>query len=264
MDVATGDKGGDALPAGFDRSAAGVALWASVADSLRRRVAAGELAERFPTEAELVAQYEVSRATVRQAIRQLRIEGLVEARQGAGTFVLERQLDEPLLGRLGLARMIEGAGLDERSKLLRAEPGEAGTAAAVALGCDRRGPAVHLDRLRFAGDEVIALDRSVILIGGGSRRRLLAAPLDRGSLYDLLAEHAGVTVDGGREEVRAVTCPTADRRLLELRPGDGVLELQRFAYAGGSPVEWRTSVLKGAHYVFGTSWGVLPVTGPPR
>lgn len=264
MSPAARGRKDESLPASFDRPvAAGVALWASVAESLRHRVAAGEFSERFPTEADLVAQYEVSRATIREAIRQLRAEGLVEARQGAGTFVLERQLDEPLLGRLGLARMIEGAGLDERSRLLRAEAGAAGTAAAAALGCDPGAPALHLDRLRFAGDEVIALDRSVVLVGGEARRRLLAAPLDRGSLYDLLAARAGITVDGGREEVRAVTCTAADRRLLQLRPGDGVLELQRFAYAGGAPVEWRRSVLKGAHYVFGTSWGVLPA-GRPR
>ena len=254
-----------ATPGHADRgAAAGVALWASVADDLRQRIIAGEFAERFPTEADLVESYSVSRATVREAIRQLRDEGLVESRQGAGTFVLQRQLDEPLLGRLGLARMIEGAGLGEHSKVLRAEAAPAGRAAAAALGCDANDPAVRIDRLRFAGDEAIALDRSVVLVGGDARRKLLAAPLDSGSLYDHLAERAGIVVDCGREQIRAVRCPAADRRLLGLGGDDGVLELQRFAYAGTSPAEWRRSTLKGAHYVFGTSWGSPPPARPPR
>ncbi|MGH9083183.1 MAG: GntR family transcriptional regulator [Acidimicrobiales bacterium] len=253
-----GQAGSAARP---PRPDAGTALWAQVSDSLRQRLADGELSERVPTEAELTAQYGVSRATVREAIRRLRAEGLLEARQGAGTFVLKRELDEPLLGRLGLARMIERAGFDERSRLLRAEAVDAGPGAAAALSCEPGAPAARIDRLRFAGDEAIALDRCVFLVGGEARRKVLAAPLDHGSLYDVLATRAGVRVDAGRELVRAVAGTAADRRLLALGPGDGLLELERCTYAGGSPVEWRRTLLKGSHYAFGTSWGSPPGPG---
>jgi DNA-binding FadR family transcriptional regulator len=65
---------------------------ATVAEALRERIAAGEFeaGSRLPSEARLVEQHGVSRTVVREAIAQLRADGLVEPRQGAGVFVLPR------------------------------------------------------------------------------------------------------------------------------------------------------------------------------
>ncbi len=109
-------------------------LWAQLASELRRRLGAGEFDDRFPTEAELVATFDVSRATVREAIRRLRGEGLLDARRGSGTFVVRRRLDAPILGTAGLAQAITAAGLIETSKVLRVEEGPAGDRVAHALG----------------------------------------------------------------------------------------------------------------------------------
>ena len=48
-------------------------LWAQLADDVRRRVAAGELGVRLPSEHQLVTDYGVSRNTVREAMRLERI-----------------------------------------------------------------------------------------------------------------------------------------------------------------------------------------------
>lgn len=56
-----------------------------IAQALRRRVVLGELREGMllPTEAELMAQFDVSRPTLREAIRLLEAEGLVRVQRGA-------------------------------------------------------------------------------------------------------------------------------------------------------------------------------------
>lgn len=56
---------------------------------LRTEIAEGvhEAGGLLPTEAELCRRFEVSRHTVREALRTLRDERLVESRQGAGTIV---------------------------------------------------------------------------------------------------------------------------------------------------------------------------------
>lgn len=58
---------------------------------LAGRISSGELkpGERFPTELDLIEQYNVSRTVVREAISSLKADGLVETRHGIGTFVLE-------------------------------------------------------------------------------------------------------------------------------------------------------------------------------
>lgn len=67
-------------------------LAARVVEDLRARVLAGDLAAgaRLPTEVELTAQFGVSRTVIREAIAALAADGLVEPRQGAGVFVLDR------------------------------------------------------------------------------------------------------------------------------------------------------------------------------
>jgi GntR family transcriptional regulator len=63
-----------------------------IADDLRGKIESGELepGAQLPTETELMDQYEVSRNTIRDAIKMLITPGLVEARAGQGTFVTEQ------------------------------------------------------------------------------------------------------------------------------------------------------------------------------
>jgi len=59
-------------------------------DSLGQRIREGRLqaGDKLPTEAAIMAEFEVSRTVVREAISKLQAAGLVETRHGIGTFVL--------------------------------------------------------------------------------------------------------------------------------------------------------------------------------
>ena len=65
-------------------------LYRRVASSLRQSIEIGEygVGTLMPTEAELCEQFQVSRHTVREALRRLSESGLVERRQGRGTMVI--------------------------------------------------------------------------------------------------------------------------------------------------------------------------------
>jgi DNA-binding FadR family transcriptional regulator len=58
-------------------------------DAFTHRIQGGRLSvgERLPTEADLMAEFGVSRTVVREAISRLQAAGLVETRHGVGTFV---------------------------------------------------------------------------------------------------------------------------------------------------------------------------------
>jgi len=233
-------------------------LWAQLAAELRRRLGLGDFDERFPTEAELVVAFGVSRATVREAIRRLRGEGLLDARRGSGTFVVRRQLDAPILGTSGLAQAITAAGLVETSRVLRIEEGPAGETAARALGTDSHEVVQWVERLRFADGEPLALDRSALAIDAAQRRAFVSGDLTQGSLYGLLETLCAVRITGGSEKLRAVTCDQAERGLLRPGRGEGVFEVERVAYAADRPVEWRRSLVRGRGYVISATWGTVP------
>jgi GntR family transcriptional regulator len=241
-----------------DRIPPGTALWAGLANELRSRVAAGEFENRMPTEAELVSTYKVSRATVREALRSLRAEGIIEARQGMGTFVVQRGLDEPLLGRPGLAHIIEASGFDERSQVLTAHsvilPSE--VTQMFSLASDT--PGIEIERLRFAGKTPVTLDHSFFVLEKNLHRAFLSAPLDRGSLYDLVSDIADTVVVGGKESVYAAVGDRRSRELLRVVKTQGLLALERITYAKDGPLEWRQSLLVGTRWRFDTTWGTVP------
>lgn len=69
-------------------------MYRHIADDLRAKIGSGELQAnaKLPTEGELSDDYNASRNTVREAIRRLTDEGLLESRPGQGTFV-SRSID---------------------------------------------------------------------------------------------------------------------------------------------------------------------------
>lgn len=69
-------------------------LVSQVSNELRQLILSGELTvgDKLPSEAVLTSNYSVSRTVIREALAALRSDGLVEARQGAGVFVIEEKV----------------------------------------------------------------------------------------------------------------------------------------------------------------------------
>jgi GntR family transcriptional repressor for pyruvate dehydrogenase complex len=91
-----------------------------VAETLRGRVVAGELepGQRLPAETALAAEYGVSRATVREALRLLAAQNLVRTAKGAtgGSYVTlpsADHLSESLRSGLGLLAETKDVSLEE-------------------------------------------------------------------------------------------------------------------------------------------------------
>lgn len=67
-------------------------MYREIAEQLRQQIQSGKFAAgaQLPTELELRDQYDASRNTIRDAIKQLMSLGLVETRPGQGTFVVQK------------------------------------------------------------------------------------------------------------------------------------------------------------------------------
>ncbi len=226
-------------------------LWSQVLEDLRRRVALGELDAGFPTEEELTRDYAVSRHTVREALRRLEADGLLVRERGRGTTLARPQFEQPLHALYSLARTVRSTGLEERSdvRALRLVPaGEA----AEALGVESHAQVVYLERLRHAGDEPLALDRS--WLPADLAAPILGAELSVGSVYDVLAAACGLRVTGGWERIRPLNPSDDERRLLALPGNEAVFGIERLALAAGRAVEWRHSLVRGDRYSFLAEW----------
>lgn len=77
--------------AAFPRIRREKSLPVTVAAAIKERVMGGSMTpgHRLPSEAMLASEFGVSRAVIREAISQLKHEGLVDSRQGVGAFVAD-------------------------------------------------------------------------------------------------------------------------------------------------------------------------------
>ncbi len=233
-------------------------LWAQLDADLRRRLDTGEFTGSFPAENALVVQYAVSRQTVREALRRLRSEGLVTAERGrAPRLVPQPQFAQPLGALYSLFSSVQARGTEQRSDVRRLELTQDGTVAAR-LGLEESTPLLFLERLRLAGGEPLALDR--VWLPAEIARPLLEADFTHTSLYGELAIRCGIRLSGGHEQIRAVVGSTAERRSLQIVAGVALLAIDRTSCAGGVPVEWRQTLVRGDRFMLTAS--VSPSNGP--
>ena len=127
--------GGALVPrlAGLD-DADGMPMYRQVYRRLRAAILGGALPHgtRLPSTRQLAAELDLSRNTVEVAFEQLRAEGFIERRVGAGSFVAMSRTDRPVApaGRTRSARASESASLLSARGRLVAEAGtRAGQAA---------------------------------------------------------------------------------------------------------------------------------------
>src|SRR5262249_14538747 len=219
-------------------------LWGQLRADLRRRLDAGAFDDEFPGELALVADYGVSRHTVRSALRDLRAEGVVVAERGRRPRLASHDLIAQPLGTLySLFALVEAAGLRQTSVVLTPDIRADGVVA-DRLGLEASTPLFHLERLRLAGGEPLALDR--VWLPADLAAPLLEADFTHTALYHELATRAGVRLAGGQEHIRAVTPSRAEQRLLGLPRSVGALAIDRLGDAEGRPGEGGGPPVQGA------------------
>ena len=231
-------------------------LWRQLAHDLRGRLERGEFARGLPGEVELAVQYEVSRHTVREALRQLRAEALISTGRGRRPRLAgaDPVIAQPTGIAYSLFSSVEACGLTQAS-VVRVLAVRADGVIAPRLGLEESTPLVHLERLRLADGRPLALDR--VWLPAAVGEPLLDVDFRRTSLYDELAR-TGIPVTGGEETVRAVIPSIAEHDLLGLRPPSAVFSVERTGTSSGVPIEWRHTLIRADRFALTSTLGARP------
>jgi GntR family transcriptional regulator len=228
-----------------------IPLWQRVLTDLERRIADGEIVDRFPTDKELVEHYDVSRHTVREAVQRLRARGLVERHRGRGSFVRPDQVRQPVGSLYSLFRAVEATGLEQRSAVLELDE-HRDPSAARHLDLPADTPLVHLQRVRYAGGEPLAID--AVWLPAELARPLLDVDWTRTALYDQLAERCDIRLTAAEELIEPVLPDDDARHLLELTADEALFRIERCGRVGDRKVEWRVALVRGTRFAFTSSW----------
>ena len=235
----------------MDRQSA-VPLWSQVLEDLRSRLAAGEFTSAFPTYMDLTAHYQVSRQTVREALRRLQSEGLIERSRGRGTVLAERPVEQQLGTLYSLFRSAEEQGFVQESVVRFLELRRNDEAASM-LGCRSDEPLVYLERVRLIDGRPAVLDCS--WLPAHLANPLLDADFHHTALYREMEARCGLRPDAGWERMSPVLPTPEQRDLLGLQARVPVYGVERLACHGRLPVEWRHGVIRADRFRFVARWG---------
>ena len=217
-----------------------------IEQTLRERIATLRPGERLPSDAELCAQFGVSRMTARNAMERLAVDGLIRREPGRGSFVAEPPAHRRANRLMTFTAEMRRAGRIPSSRILTRVIRPSTEAEASSLGIPIRQPIVHLRRLRQADDLPIVLESSILL--GACADAVMGADLAHGSLHETLGR-AGFVLSRGTGTISAAAATAEEARQLGIRTGDPLLVERRVIRDGhGRRIEATESVYPADRY----------------
>lgn len=228
------------------KSSDGTLPYEAVKNSIRHRIAEGgwQPGVRLPSERELVQEFGCARMTVHRALRELEDEGLIERRQGSGSYVAELHPISNLLQVRDIHDEIVERGHHHTTRVCAVERVKAGAEVAAAMRL-RKGAAVIRCRLVHLenGVPIQYEDRHV---NPALAPDLLAQDFTRVTPSHVLFEHAPLTE--AEQVVEAVLATEEQARLLDVAPGSALLQVSRRTLSQGVVASVARLVHPGSRY----------------
>jgi DNA-binding GntR family transcriptional regulator len=235
-----------------------------IAGHIRDQIVRGDLrpGDEVTSERELAASWSVARPTAARALESLRVQGLVESRQGSGTYVRSRD---------GGPRARERY---ERATTLGTEQGSTESLEFVATELVT-GPAHVVEALQLPGGSQVARRTRLLRSEGGrpvelSTSWVAAQVAERvpqllkperlhGGIGRYIEEATGHTSEYARDQVAARLATEEERRLLELGESTPVLVYRMTVYdASDQPVMFDEATCPPDRWAFRQEYPLAP------
>ncbi|GAB4579814.1 MAG: phosphonate metabolism transcriptional regulator PhnF [Anaerolineales bacterium] len=228
-------------------------LYVQIAEGLIQQIESGDLApgEKLPPERELSRLYGVNRMTLRRALMRLELQGLLNRRQGAGTYVsepkIERQADELVSFSRGMTRR----GYLTGAKLLLFERKPAEVRIARELGIPVGAEVYYFHRLRSLNGEPVMLEEFWMSVDRFPD--LESYDLFYRFIFDIVEDEYGLTVTRARQSLEAVVATDYEAEMLNIEVGSPLMLERRLSFDEQDiPIEYGKDLYRGDRFRFVT------------
>jgi GntR family transcriptional regulator len=233
-----------------------VPLYLQLKEHLASQIAEGILkpGDALPSERQLCERFDISRTTVREALRELNLTGLIHTVPGRGAFVTAPQSQVTIRVSLtGFTEDVRREGMVPSSQLLDARLVTSPPPVileTMGLRLDSESGVVRLERLRLVNDIPLALH--VIYLNHRLCPQILQHNLAEESVFQLLRSEYDLKIAGAEEQVYAALADQQEMELLCLTYPAAVLRTERTTFLDtGKVIEFALASYCGEWYRLG-------------
>ena len=206
---------------------------------------------RLPTEAELCAEFSVSRITVQQAMRELESEGLVRRERGRGTFYLGPEPGKPERRVITLIESLLQAGPSSKVELISKQVQAPPEHIAKRLDLPPGAHVVMFQRVGIADNEPVVHINSYVRHDVGIKIFDMDARLCECTIAEILHLDMGMSFSRMIQKTSATLANPQIADLLEVQVGDPILEGERNYFSKDNlPVFCSVSGYRADRYSF--------------
>ncbi len=221
-----------------------IPLYHQLADELRKKMTGQryKAGRALPSESTLCTRYGISRGTVREALRVLLREGLIERQRGLGTFVASTKIVHEAGTVMSFSRVMDASGKKPSAHVLEFRCYPAPDYIRSKLQLRPGAEIVYMQRLRFGDNEPILLEHSYFRLEIGEKLQDLDL---NGPIYNMLEEKYHYVFLRTEYAIEAALAGKNEGRLLTIGAGQPVLIMNRLVYLkDGMPVEYAEDVYR--------------------
>lgn len=199
-----------------------------IIDALRQQITSGSLAvgDALPSEGALREQFQVSRHTIREALRVLRDEGLIESRQGSGSRVISSQRPVYTYSVNSVAELIQYA-TDARYTTHNTTVVVADDALSDKIECRPGQRWLRVEGFRYAKDDPVPVCWTEVYILSEYSGVGVMIGRRAGTMYSFIEEMYGVRIETVDQSLFVTEMPEQAIEVLKVAPGSNCIVLRR-------------------------------------
>jgi len=228
-----------------------VPLYIQIAEGLLERIVSGELVpeERLPSERELSKSLNVSRMTIRAALRELGNKGLLVRRPGDGTYISKPKIERQAGKLVPFTESMRNRGYHTGAKIIILEQRLAEVSVARHLKIAVSTPVYYIQRLRLINREPVMLEKFSVPVYRFPN--LDTHDLDKRSFYNIAETEYGIEVSQAQQSLEAVSATEFEAELLAVEAGAPLILERRLAFdPDRRPVEYGQDLYRGDRFRF--------------
>lgn len=204
--------------------------------------------EKLPSENELCQLYNLSRTTVRQALKILEKNGFIYKLKGKGSYVSSQKIYQNRSSFSKFYDDMRNLGKIPISKILSLKVKKPAISVMKKMQLEEEQLICEIKWVRFANDEPLIYE--TISLNYNFVKGIENKKIEKRKLYEILIQDFNIKMTHGNEFFYPCKLDSEQAKYLKLHENDLGMKIKRIVFQGKDVIEYTSSIVRGDRFVY--------------